>query len=72
MVEEFNLETYLFISKKKFEIYLFDKNKRINLYKDEIELKDHFDFQDFSELSKFLDKNIHQIEKLNGIFVKNI
>ena len=72
MVEEFNLETYLFISNQKFEISLFDKIKRTNLYKDEIELKKNFDFKDFSELSKFLDKNIFQIEKLNGIFLKNI
>ena len=72
MVEELNLETYLFISNQKFEISLFDKIKRTNLYKDEIELKKNFDFKDFSELSKFLDKNIFQIEKLNGIFLKNI
>ncbi len=72
MVEELNLETYLFISNKKFEISLFDKIKKTNLYKDEIELKKNFDFNDFSELSKFLDKNIYQIEKLNSIFLKNI
>ena len=72
MVEELNLETYLFVSNKKFEISLFDNIKRINLYKNEIEFKEYFDFQDFSNLSKFLDKNIYQIEKLNGIFVKNI
>ncbi len=72
MVEELNLETYLFISNKKFEISLFDKIKKTNLYKDEIELKKNFDFNDFSELSKFLDKNIYRIEKLNSIFLKNI
>ena len=53
-------------------IFLFDKRKRVNLYKDKIVLKINFDFQDFSDLSKFLDKNIYQIEKLTGIFIKNI
>jgi|TARA_B110000037_G_scaffold170393_1_gene193240 hypothetical protein len=72
MVEELDLETYLHVSNKKFEIFLFDKRKRVNLYKDKIVLKINFDFQDFSDLSKFLDKNIYQIEKLTGIFIKNI
>jgi hypothetical protein len=72
MVEELDFETYLYVSNKKFEIFLFDKRKRINLYKNEIVLKTNFDFQDFNDLSKFLDKNIYQIEKLIGIFVKNI
>lgn len=72
MVEELDLETYLYVSNKKFQIFLLDKRKRINLYKDEIVLKNNFDFKDFSDLSKFLDKNIYKIEKLIGIFVKNI
>ena len=72
MSEEINFETYLYISKEEFKIFLLDKKNLINLYQDEIKLKTNFNFIDYEALSKFLDNNIYQIEKLIGEFVKNI
>ena len=39
MIEEENFETYLSISPKKFEIFLFDKKNLKSLYKDKLELE---------------------------------
>jgi hypothetical protein len=72
MIEEIDFETYLYISKDKFQIFLFDKKKLKNLYKQEFKLYNQFNFQDLNNLSKFLDDNIYKIEKLAGNFIKNI
>ena len=72
MVEEIDFETYLSLNNNKFEIFLFDKKNFKNLYKDELIVKNEFNFIDFKELSKFLDKNIFKIEKLIGKFIENI
>ena len=71
MIEE-DLETYLSISKNKFEIFLFDKIKLKNLYKEELEIKNIIDFEELNNLTKFLDDNIFRIEKLSKKFIKNI
>ena len=70
MSEENNTETYLCISKNKFEIYLFDKIKLENLFSNEITIDSNS--LDDSSLDNFLDENIIKIEKLNGKFIKNI
>ena len=72
MIEEFELETYLKISKKNFEIYLFDKKKLINLYEEDIKFENSDEIIDFKQLSNFLDNHIFKIEKLTGKFIKNI
>ncbi len=72
MIEEIDFETYLYISKNKFQIFVFDKSTNKNLYDEELILNEQFNFQDFINLSKFLDENIYKIEKLIGIFIKNI
>ena len=72
MIEEIDFETYLHISKDKFQIFLFDKKNLKNLYKEELKLQEKFDFLDLINLSKFLDDNIFKIEKLAGNFIKNI
>ena len=64
MIEE-DLETYLSISKNKFEIFLFDKINLKNLYKEELEIKNIIDFEELNNLTKFLDDNIFRIEKLS-------
>ena len=71
MIEE-DLETYLSISKNKFEIFLFDKINLKNLYKEELEIKNIIDFEELNNLTKFLDDNIFRIEKLSKKFIKNI
>ena len=72
MIEEENFETYLSISPKKFEIFLFDKKNLKSLYKDKLELENKIEFLNLDNLSNFLDANIFKIEKLADNFIKNI
>ena len=72
MIEEENFETYLSISPKKFEIFLFDKKNLKSIYKDKLELENEIDFLNLDNLSNFLDANIFKIEKLADNFIKNI
>ena len=72
MTEETDFETYLYLSSNKFEIFLFDKRHIKNLFQETITFENDFNFLEFKELTKFLDKNIFKIEKLIGTFIKNI
>ena len=72
MTEEVDFQTYLYVSINEFKIFLLDKKKIKNLYKNQKILKNNFNFVNFNELSIFLDDNIYQIEKLTGTFIKNI
>ena len=72
MTEEIIFEAYLSISQNKFEIYLLDKKNLINIYKEEVKIKNDTNQIDYNLLSNFLDKNIFKIEKLIGKFLKNI
>ena len=72
MTEETDFETYLYLSSDKFKIFLFDKKNIKNLFQETITIENNFNFKDFTELTKFLDKNIFKIEKLIGTFIKNI
>ena len=72
MIEELRIEAYLTISKKKFEIYLLDKQKLKNIYKQALYFKNDTNLIDYNLLSSFLDKNIFKIEKIIGSFLKNI
>ena len=59
MIEE-DLETYLSISKNKFEIFLFDKINLKNLYKEELEIKNIIDFEEFN----FIDCSISTMQAI--------
>ncbi len=72
MTEETIFQVYLVISKKKFEIYLLDKQNLKNIYKQELYLENDTDLIDYNLLSRFLDNNIFKIEKLIGNFLKSI
>ena len=72
MTEDLEFETYLFISLNEFEIYLFDKKKLKNLYKEKLNFENNSKNIDLITLNNFLDKNIFKIEKLIGKFIKNI
>ncbi len=71
MNKEKNFETYISIEKNKFKIFLFDKIKLKNLYKEEISFKDDYEI-DVKKLNKFLDDNIFKIEKLINQFIQNV
>ena len=72
MTEETDFETYLYLSSNKFKIFLFDKKNIKNLFQETLTIENNFDFIEFVELNKFLNKNIFKIEKLIGTFIKNI
>ena len=72
MIEEADFETFLYLSRKRYVIFVDDKKTLRNLYKEEIKIFDEIHRDDLSQLSKFLDQNIYKIEKLVGNFIKDI
>jgi len=69
MIENSDFETFLYISKSKYQISVYDKNNLKNLYSEEIEFSDEIEL---NTLSKFLDDNIYKIEKKIKNFIRNI
>ena len=69
MIENSNFETFLYISKNKYQIFVYDKNNLKNLYFEEIE---NDDVIKLNILSKFIDDNIFKIEKKIKNFIRNI
>ena len=72
MIEEADFETFLYLSRKRYVIFVDDKKTLKSLYKEEIKIVDEIHPDDLSYLSKFLDGNIYRIEKLVGNFIKDI
>ena len=72
MIEETDFETFLHISKNKYQVFVLDKKKLENLYNEELKVYNDRNSLDLNKLSKFLDINIYKIEKLMGNFIKNI
>ena len=69
MIENSDFETFLFISKRKYQIFVYDKNNLKNLYNEEVESSDEIEL---NILSQFLDNNIFKIEKMIKNFIRNI
>ena len=69
MIEETDFEIFLYISKNKYKIFVYDKNNLKNLYNEEININDEVEL---NILTKFLDENIYKIEKMIKNFVRNI
>ena len=69
MIENSNFETFLYISKNKYQIFVYDKNNLKNLYHEEIESDNE---TELNVLSKFIDDNIYKIEKMIKDFIRNI
>ena len=69
MIENSDFETFLYISKSKYQIFTYDKNDLKNLYSEEIGYSDEIEL---NTLSKFLDDNIYKIEKKIKNFIRNI
>ena len=72
MIEELDIETYLYISHNKFEIFLYDKKKSVNLYNEKFINTDNPNYINYNLLDNFLNSNIFKIEKLIDNFIKNI
>ena len=69
MIENSDFETFLYISKTKYQIFVYDKNNLKNLYNEEVESSDEIEL---NILSQFLDDNIYKIEKMIKNFISNI
>ena len=69
MIENSDFETFLYISKNKYQIFVYDKNNLKNLYHEEIGNDDEIEL---NILSKFIDDNIYKIEKMTKNFIGNI
>ncbi len=69
MIENSDFETFLYISKNKYQLFVYDKINLKNLYHEEIENNDEIEF---NILSKFIDDNIYKIEKMIKNFIRNI
>ena len=69
MIENSDFETFLYISKNKYQIFVLDKNNSQNLYNDEIT---NYDEKELDIFSKFIDDNIYKIEKKIKNFIRNI
>jgi len=69
MIENSDFETFLYISKSKYQIFVYDKNNLKNLYNEEIGYSDEIEL---NTLSKFLDDNIYKIKKKIKNFIRNI
>ena len=69
MIEETDFETFLFISKNKYQIFVYDKNNLKNLYNKETKIIDTIELEN---LSNFLDENIYKIEKKINNFIRDI
>ena len=69
MIEETDFEIFLYISKNKYKIFVYDKNNLKNLYYEEIENDNEIEL---NILSKFIDDNIYKIEKMIKNFIRNI
>jgi uncharacterized protein YaaW (UPF0174 family) len=69
MIEDTEFETFLYISKNKYQIFVYDKDNLKNLYNEELMNVDEIEL---NILSKFLDDNIYKIEKKIKNFIRNI
>ena len=69
MIENSDFETFLYISKNKYQIFVYDKNNLKNLYSEEIKNDDEIEL---NILSKFLDENVYKIEKMIKNFIRDI
>ena len=72
MIEKTSFETFIYISKNKYQIFVYDKNKYINLYDNELLINDEIALSNLDQLSKFLDENIYKIEKKVNNFIKSV
>ena len=63
MIEESDFETFLYISKNQYSIFVDDKKNSKNLYKQELKIDDKINLEGLIYLSKYNEmKNIYTLE----------
>ena len=69
MIEKSDFDTFLYISKNEYQIFVYDKVNFKSLYNKRLKINLGVNIDD---LIKFLDDNIYKIEKIVGNFIRNI
>ena len=69
MIDETDYKTFIYISKNRYQIFVYDKDSSKSLYNEEIKIIEDINLNNFS---KFLDENIYKIEKKVNYFIRNI
>tara|TARA_Y100000389_G_C17404768_1_gene487429 strand:- start:634 stop:1329 length:696 start_codon:yes stop_codon:yes gene_type:complete len=69
MIEKSDFDTFLYISKNEYQIFVYDKVNFKSLYNKRLKINLGVNLDD---LIKFLDDNIYKIEKIVGNFIRNI
>ena len=69
MIEKSDFDTFLYISKNEYQIFVYDNVNFQSLYNKRLKINLDVNLDD---LSKFLDDNIYKIEKIVGNFIRNI
>ena len=69
MMQETDFETFLFISKTKYQIFVYDLENLKKLYNEEININNGVELDN---LSNFINENIYKIEKLVDNFIRDI
>ena len=69
MTQETQFETFLYVSKSKYQIFVYDKDNLKNLYNEEYTINDGIELDN---LPNFLNENIHKIEKMINNFIRDI
>ena len=72
MIEKTNFETFVYISKNKYQIFVYDKNNYKNLYNEELLINHGVKLSNLDRLSNFIDENIYKIEKIVNNFIKSV
>jgi len=72
MIEKTNFETFVYVSKNKYQIFVYDKSNYKNLYDKELLINDVVELSNSDRLSNFVDENIYKIEKTVNNFIRNV
>ena len=72
MIEKTNFETFVYVSKNKYQIFVYDKSNYKNLYDKELLINDIVELSNLDRLSNFIDENIYKIEKIINNFIKSV
>ena len=72
MIEKTNFETFVYVSKNKYQIFVYDKSNYKNLYDKELLINDIVELSNLDRLSNFVDENIYKIEKIINNFIKSV
>ena len=72
MTDFSSYKSFLFISKKKFVLSIFQLENKEKIYEEETLVENNSNEIEFEKLDFFLENNIYKVEKIIGNFIKDI